>query len=234
MANYAISLGNFLLERTAFGLVFIAGLIIAQGFAIASIESSWWSWTLAILVADFTYYWMHRVEHEVRFLWAYHSVHHNSPEFNLSTSLRLAWIEGMFEWVFFVPMVLLGFSTAQALGAIAIVVIYQTWLHTEKIGKLGWLDRVFNTPSVHRVHHGSNKKYHDKNYGGILIIWDRLFGTYQTEEEPVVYGISTPIESANPVVINFKEYGLILRDIKRAQSWRQAWKYLFGRPGWQP
>ena len=233
-SNFIIAIGNHLLERTTYGLVFILGLFITQSFAFSSTPETWWSWVLALLAADLTYYWMHRFEHQVRILWAYHSVHHSSPEFNLSTGLRLAWIEGAIEWLFFVPMILLGFSAIQTLIALSIVVLYQTWIHTEKIGKLGWIDRVFNTPSVHRVHHGSNKQYHDKNYGGILILWDRLFGTYKSENEKVVYGITTPIGTWNPITINIHEFWQIAKDIRQAKSIRDVFGFVFRRPGWKP
>ncbi|MEP4805897.1 MAG: sterol desaturase family protein [Hyphomicrobiales bacterium] len=233
-ANFAIAVGNALLERTAYGLVFVVGLILALPLAMFDMPATWWSWVLALLMADFTYYWMHRWEHEVRILWAHHSVHHSSPEYNLTTALRLAWVEALVEWLFFVPMILLGFSVVQTIIAILIVVSYQTWIHTEKIGKLGWLDKVFNTPSVHRVHHGSNAQYIDKNYGGILILWDRMFGTYEPEKERVVYGITKPIGSANPLVINFHEYGQIFKDVRSAGSFKNAMGYLLRRPGWKP
>ena len=131
-------------------------------------------------------------------------------------------------------MILLGFSVSQTVVAILVVVTYQTWIHTERVGKLGWLDKVFNTPSVHRVHHASNKHYHDKNFGGILMLWDQLFGTYQAEEDRIVYGITTPVGSANPITINFHEYMAIARDALRAGSWREAFGYIFRGPGWQP
>ena len=137
LSNFAIALGNHLLERTIYGLVFILGLFWAEGFAPFPIPLTWWSWALALLAADFTYYWMHRFEHEIRVLWAYHSVHHSSPEYNLTTALRLAWVEGLIEWVFFLPMILIGFDAVQVIAALSIVVSYQTWIHTEKIGKLG-------------------------------------------------------------------------------------------------
>lgn len=233
-SNFAIALGNVVLERVVFGVVFLAGLIVAEYFAFWEIPLTWWSWVLAVVLADFTYYWMHRFEHEVRILWAHHSVHHSSPEFNLTTALRLAWVEGLVEWIFFVPMILLGFDLVQTVIGISIVVAYQTWIHTEKVGKLGWLDRVFNTPSVHRVHHGSNRVYLDKNYGGILIIWDRLFGTFQAEGEPVIYGLTEPVGSANPVTVNFHEYRRIWRDLRKAQSMREFIGFVFGGPGWRP
>ena len=234
LANFTIGIVNILLERTAYGLVFILGLFWAESLTTLAIPLTWWSWALAILAADFTYYWMHRWEHEVRILWAIHAVHHSSPEYNLTTSLRLAWIEGLVEWLFFVPMVLIGFDAVQAIAALSIVVVYQTWIHTERIGKLGWLDRVFNTPSVHRVHHGSNRKYLDRNYGGILILWDRLFGTYQSEQEQVVYGLTRQLGTSNPLKINLHEFAQIGRDVWQAGNFRHALGYVFGRPGWQP
>jgi len=233
-ANFAIAFGNMLLERSVYGLVFIVGLFAVEAVSVFSLPITWWSWMLCLLAADFMYYWMHRWEHEVRIFWAHHSVHHSSPEYNLTTSMRLSWIDSLVEWIFFAPMIVIGFDPVQALICISVVVIYQTWIHTEKIGKLGWLDGFLNTPSVHRVHHGSNGDYLDKNYGGILIVWDRLFNTYQKEEEPVVYGVTEPIETVNPIKINFHEYGEILKDLMRAKRFSAVLGYVFGRPGWRP
>ncbi len=232
--NYLIAVGNVILDRTIFGVVFVVALFSVEELVSFHLPVNWWSWILALVLADFSYYWMHRWEHQVRFLWAYHSVHHSSPEFNLTTALRLAWVEGLIEWIFFIPMILIGFDAGQTLLALAVVVSYQTWIHTEKIGSLGWLDKVFNTPSVHRVHHGSNRQYLDKNYGGILIIWDRLFGTYQPEEEKVIYGVTNPVDSFNPITINFHEYRQIFRDVIRSRKIKNAFGYIFNRPGWRP
>ena len=234
LANFVIGVVNVLLERTIYGLVFVVGLYLMQPFALFSIPSTWWTWILAVLAADFTYYWMHRWEHETRILWSFHSVHHSSPEFNFTTALRLAWLEGLIEWIFFLPMLLIGFSVVQTIIALSIVVAYQSWIHTEKVGRLGWLDGIFNTPSVHRVHHGSNDAYLDKNYGGLLILWDRLFGTYQKEEQTVVFGIKSPLGTSNPFVINFREPFSIIADVWHAKSAREAIGYIFGKPGWKP
>lgn len=182
-ANYLIGVGNALLEGSLSGVVFIVGLAIAETFAPFTIAHSWWSWALAIFVADFSYYWMHRIEHQTRILWANHSVHHSSPEFNLTTSLRICWLDGFIEWLFFVPMILLGFDLIQTIVGFSVVIAYQTWIHTEKIGKLGFLDKIFNTPSVHRVHHGSNPQYIDRNYGGILILWDRMLAPIRRKKK---------------------------------------------------
>lgn len=233
-ANGAIAIVTALLERTFYGLIFIVGLLLVTPLALFDMPQGWWSLPLAVLAADFTYYWMHRCEHEIRLFWANHSVHHSSPEFNFTTALRISWVDALIEWVFFIPMILLGFGLVHTVVGLVVVVAYQSWIHTEKVGKLGALDRLFNTPSVHRVHHGSNAQYIDKNYGGILIIWDRMFGTYAPEVEPVKYGITTPIGSHNPLIINFKEYGALWRDICRAKSWSRAFGHLFRRPGWQP
>jgi sterol desaturase/sphingolipid hydroxylase (fatty acid hydroxylase superfamily) len=137
-----------------------------------------WTWLLALLAADFTYYWMHRLEHEHRILWASHSVHHSSNDYNLTVGFRLSLVEGFFEWAFLIPMILIGFSPFQAIVGLVLVAQYQHWVHTERVTKMGWLDEVFNTPSVHCVHQGSNRQYIDKNYGGILMIWDKLLSTY--------------------------------------------------------
>ncbi|WP_282605382.1 sterol desaturase family protein [Pelagibius sp. Alg239-R121] len=234
VANITIAAVNSLLERTAYGAVFIIALFLAESFVPYQLPVNLWTWFAALVLADFTYYWMHRFEHEIRVLWAYHSVHHSSPEYNLTTAFRLAWIEGLVEWVFFIPMILLGFNLVQTVMAIFIVVAYQTWIHTQKIGRLGWLDKVFNTPSVHRVHHGSNEAYLDKNYGGVLIVWDRMFGTYQAETEDTVFGITKPLKSSNPITINFHEFQAVARDCWNAKSPGNAWRYLVKRPGWEP
>lgn len=232
-ANILISIVNSVLERLAFGAIFVVGIFAAEYLAVATIPLSWWSWPLAVLLADLTYYWMHRCEHRVRLLWTYHSVHHSSPEFNFSTALRLAWIEALFTWIFFVPMVVLGFDPAQVIAAFAIVIAYQSWIHTEKLGKLGFLDGVLNTPSNHRVHHGRNPIYLDKNYGGILIVWDRLFGTYEPETEQVLYGITEPVRSSNPFIINFRETTLLLKDVLRPGPLKSRLATIFMPPGWR-
>lgn len=233
-ANAAIAIVSALLESTAYGLVFIIGLLLVTPFALFEIPLGWWSIPLAVLAADFTYYWMHRCEHEIRLFWANHNVHHSSPEFNFTTALRISWLDGLIEWLFFIPMILIGFDLVHTVIGLVIVVAYQSWIHTEKVGKLGWLDKVFNTPSVHRVHHGTNTQYIDKNYGGMLIVWDRLFGTYEAETEMVTFGIINPIGSHNPLIINFKEYAALFRDVRQAKDWKVAFGYVIGAPGWTP
>ncbi len=234
IANFSIFLINQVLEKTFVGSIGIIALTPFHWLTPFTILESWWTWVLAILVADFTYYWMHRIEHEHRILWGNHSVHHSSEDYNLTISFRLSIIEPMIEWIFLIPMILIGFSPFQAIISLVFVAQFQTWIHTERIGKLGWLDWIFNTPSVHRVHHGSNRKYLDKNYGGITMIWDHLFGTYQKEEEKVIYGLTKPINTNNPLTINFIEYKHIWEDVKRCRTFKDKIRIVFGNLIWKP
>lgn len=233
-ANVLIGMGNIVLEALGYGLIFIVTLYFFETLVPWKIDVNAYTWILALIVADLSYYWMHRIEHKVRVFWTLHSVHHSSTEFNITTSLRLAWLEGLIEWIFFVPMILLGFDLVQVIVSILVVVAYQTWIHTEKIGKLGILDLVLNTPSVHRVHHGSNTQYLDKNFGGILMVWDHLFGTYQKEEEQVNYGLVDNIQTSDPVQINFIEWQRLFKDIAHAKSLQERWLWCIKPPGWRP
>lgn len=233
-ANIIIFIINQLLEKTAFGAIGVVCLMPFHWLTPLSIPMTPWTWVAAILVADFSYYWMHRIEHEHRILWANHSVHHSSEDFNLTIAFRLSIVESAIEWIFIIPMILIGFSPFQAIASLILVAQFQTWIHTEHIGKLGWLDEVFNTPSVHRVHHASNNKYLDKNYGGILVIWDKLFGTFQREEEKVVYGLTKNINTNNPISINFIEYQNIWKDVKRCRNWKDKFRIIFGDLAWRP
>lgn len=179
-------------------------------------------WFLAtIFVMDFVYYWLHRSEHRVRVLWCAHAVHHSSEEFDLTTALRLQWIWDSYQWLFLAPMMLLGFHPLYVVSAKAIVLLYQFWIHTQKIGKLGWFDRVFNSPSNHRVHHGSNRQYIDKNYGGILMLWDHLFGSYAKEDAAVIYGLTKPIKTRNPITINTIEWTRMFADMAKMPTLKE-------------
>ncbi len=233
-ANIIIFFMGQLLEKILFGSIGIICLLPFHYLTPLEIPMNGWTWALALLAADFTYYWMHRIEHEHRILWANHSVHHSSEDYNLTISMRLSIVESAIEWIFLIPMILVGFNPFQAIIALLFVAQYQTWIHTERIVKLGWLDEVFNTPSVHRVHHGSNTKYLDKNYGGILILWDKLFGTFQREEEKVIYGLTKNINSNNPITINFIEYKNIWKDVKKCRTWKDRFKIIFGNLIWKP
>lgn len=195
---------------------------------------AWWAWVLLFFADDLAYYAYHRVSHEVRVFWASHVVHHSSQHYNLSTALRQTWTP-MTALPFWVPLALAGFEPWMILTQQAVSLIYQFWIHTERIGRLPRpVEYVFNTPSHHRVHHGSNDIYLDRNYGGILIIWDRMFGSFQGEGEPVRYGLTKNIETFNPTRVAFHEWIDIARDVRRARGWRERAGYLFGGPGWAP
>ena len=185
----------------------------------------------ALLAWDFIYYWNHRIEHESRWLWAIHVVHHSSEHYNLSTALRqpVAEVFGMF--VPYGLMAFLGFRPSVIETARALNLIYQFWIHTEAIDRMGVLEEVLNTPSHHRAHHGSNQQYLDRNHGGILIIWDRMFGTFEREREKVVYGLTKNINTFNPLRIASHEYQAIASDVARASTWRQRFGSVLLGPG---
>ncbi len=193
---------------------------------------------LALFVGvEFFYYWHHRAGHESRWFWASHAVHHSPQHFNLSAAYRLGWTGAVSgAALFYAPLVLLGFHPAAVFAMLAINLTYQFWLHTTLMPKLGWFDKVFNSPSNHRVHHGVNPLYLDTNYGGVLIVFDRLFGTYAAEraDDPVQYGLVKQLNSHNPFVIALHEWFAIFRDLRKARSWSDGLAYLFARPGWRP
>jgi sterol desaturase/sphingolipid hydroxylase (fatty acid hydroxylase superfamily) len=188
----------------------------------------------AMVMWDLLYYWEHRFMHEVRLFWAHHVTHHSSQRYNLSTALRQPWSPFLVVWVF-APMPLLGYSTATTRRAGQLNLLYQYWIHTEVVDRLPALaEKVLNTPSHHRVHHGANKQYIDKNYGGILIVWDKLFGTFEPELRRVKYGLTKNIRTFHPIKVGYHEFVDIARDVRRSRSLRQALGHVFGPPGWQP
>jgi sterol desaturase/sphingolipid hydroxylase (fatty acid hydroxylase superfamily) len=194
----------------------------------------WWVWVLLFFLDDLAYYWFHRVSHESRVFWASHVVHHSSQHYNLSTALRQTWVP-MTYLPFWLPLPLLGFEPWMVLLAQSWSLIYQFGLHTERIGKLPRpLEAILNTPSHHRVHHGANEQYLDRNYGGILVIWDRLFGTFEPEGERVRYGLTKNLSTFNPVRVAFHEYAALGRDVRAARSWRARWNVLLRGPGYRP
>lgn len=195
-----------------------------------------WVWIGALLLYDFCYYWLHRAGHEVGILWAAHVVHHQSERYNLSTALRQTGSGALFGWVFYLPLAVLGVPV-EVFAVVAVIdLIYQYWIHTELVPKLGWFDRVFASPSNHRVHHAVNDRYLDRNYGGILILWDRLFGTFAEErdDEPPVYGTRAPLRSWNPLWANLEVYWALTKDAWRARRWRDKLRIWFAPPGWRP
>ncbi len=194
-------------------------------------------WIAAIglmLGVDFCFYWFHRIAHEYATPWATHVVHHQSEEYNLAVALRQSALEGCFAWVFYLPLALIGFPPAWYLAMSALNLIYQFWIHTEAIGRLGPLEWIFNTPSHHRVHHARNPKYLDKNYAGMFIIWDRMFGTFQPEEEEPVYGITKSLQSWNPLWANLHAWADLAHTARMAPRWRDKVKIWFMPLGWTP
>lgn len=194
----------------------------------------WWTLPLMQLAQDFFYYWSHRGHHVIRVLWACHVVHHSSEKFNLTTALRQPWTTWT-VWPFYVPMIALGVHPAVIAFTSGANLVYQFWVHTERIGTLPRpFEFVLNTPSHHRVHHASQGGYLDRNYGGILIIWDRMFGSFAAEVERPVYGLTKNIKTFNPLRVATHEYAAIARDIRAADSWRERAGRVFRGPGWQP
>jgi len=192
----------------------------------------WWSWLVLLVGEDFCYYWFHRSHHEVRLLWAAHVNHHSSQHYNLSTALRQALLTPLTGPIFWAPLALCGYPPWMILTAQAWSLLYQFWLHTESIRTLGPLEYVLNTASHHRVHHGKNVRYLDRNHGGIFIVWDRLFGTFEPEGERVVYGLTKDIHTFNLVKIGFHEIVAIAGDVRRAPTLRAKLGYIFAPPGW--
>jgi sterol desaturase/sphingolipid hydroxylase (fatty acid hydroxylase superfamily)/uncharacterized membrane protein YhhN len=195
---------------------------------------TWYGWLLALVFYDFCYYWLHRMGHESAILWAAHVVHHQSQHYNLSTALRQTSSGALLGWVFYLPMAVAGVPPL-VFGVVALVdLLYQFWVHTEQVGKLGWFDRWFCSPSNHRVHHAVNDKYLDRNYGGILIVWDRMFGSFREEDERCVYGTRGELRSWDPLWANAEVYWALAKDSWHARSWADKLRVWFKPPGWRP
>ncbi len=206
-----------------------------ENFSFLTLDNkTWWYWLTLFLLVDFAYYWGHRFSHQINLFWGGHVVHHQSEEYNLSVALRQSSFQTIWTFGFNLPIALLGFSTLDFALVAAFNLLYQFWIHTETIGKLGWFEYVFNTPSHHRVHHGRNPKYIDKNHAGSLIIWDKMFGTFQKEEERPTYGITKPVNNWNALYANVSHYVEMSKDLKRIPNWNDKFKYLFKKPGWLP
>ena len=191
-------------------------------------------WIVAVLLFDFCDYWLHRAGHESAVFWAAHSVHHQSRQFNFSTALRQESMVAFLGWPFYLPMAVIGVPPEQFGIAGLIVLVYQFWIHTEHIGKLGWFDRVFSSPSNHRVHHAVNDGYVDRNYGGMLVVWDRMFGTFVEESERCVYGTREALASFDPLRAILGPYAPLLRDSRHTRHWRDKLAVWFKPPGWRP
>jgi sterol desaturase/sphingolipid hydroxylase (fatty acid hydroxylase superfamily) len=215
-------------------IVEIAGLSAVAALSPLDLGHGWVAWVVAMVGIDFMYYWDHRAGHEVRLLWAAHVVHHSSQRYNLSTALRQTWT-GEYTFLFFIPVVAVGVPVEIALAAWSLNLLYQFWIHTEAIGKLWrWFEFVFNTPSHHRVHHGAQSQYLDRNYGGVLIVWDRLFKSFEPEGERVRYGLTKNITTYNPLTVATHELFAIARDVRSSRSWGARLGFVFRGPGWSP
>jgi sterol desaturase/sphingolipid hydroxylase (fatty acid hydroxylase superfamily) len=225
-------------------LPLIAWGFVLENFAIIDMPLSWFDasprgaalWIIAALAWDFCYYWFHRFSHEISVLWAAHAVHHQTEDYNLSTALRQTSTGFIFGWIFYVPLFVIGFPLEVLVTVNAVNLIYQFWVHTQVIRRMGVLDRILVTPSNHRVHHAQNERYIDKNYGGMLILWDRLFGTFEDErdDEPVIFGVRKPLANWNPFWANLQVYDYLLFDARHARRWRDKLGLWFRRTGWRP
>lgn len=234
--SLTMGMGNLLVGMLGKALVF--GLFVwAYQFRLFDIPYVWWAFVLCFFAEDLAYYVHHRLAHERRWFWASHVVHHSSQHYNLSTALRQTWT-GLFDGsiLIWLPLVLIGFPPAMVFFFKGVSLVYQFFVHTEAVRRLGPLEWIFNTPSHHRVHHATNPRYLDANYAGVLIIWDRLFGTFvaEREDDPPRYGIVYNLASFNPLRVAFHEWNGIVRDVRNARSFSEALGFVFGPPGWSP
>jgi sterol desaturase/sphingolipid hydroxylase (fatty acid hydroxylase superfamily) len=234
LANLSQGIGSQLIGIFLKTITFFGYLFIYEHWRFYSFPNTIWTWLILFTGVDFFYYWFHRLSHQINALWAAHIVHHQSEEYNLTVALRQSWFQSGFSWVFYLPLAFVGFEPVMFLTVSAFNTLYQFWIHTRAIGDMGPLEWFLNTPSHHRVHHGSNPKYIDKNHAGTLIIWDRLFGTFQKEEEEVVYGITTPLASWNPVWANIHYWIELFGTFKRAKGIKEKVFVFTKSPGWFP
>lgn len=241
LADALSSLGAGVLSQATGLLTKVVGLL-TYAFAWEHLalfelaENSLGVWLLTFVLYDFCYYWNHRLGHERNVLWAAHAVHHQSEDYNLSTALRQTSTGFLFSWLFYLPLAVLGVPPLVFVSVAALNLLYQFWVHTRHIPKLGWFEWLFITPSNHRVHHAQNPIYMDRNYGGVFIVWDRLFDTFQEEldEHPAVFGVTVPLASWNPLWANLQVYAGLWHDARRAQSWWDRLRIWFMPTGWRP
>jgi sterol desaturase/sphingolipid hydroxylase (fatty acid hydroxylase superfamily) len=232
--SLAMGIGNVVIATGTKAVAYVV-FTWAHAYALFDVPTTaWWAWAILIPAEDFCYYWFHRAGHEVRLFWAAHENHHSSRCYNFSTALRQSWTTPFTGPIFWLPLAFIGFDPVMILTAQGISLLYQFLLHTEVVDRLGPLEWVMNTPSHHRVHHGRNIRYLDRNYAGIFIVWDRMFGSFEPEGEPVDYGLTTNIETFNPVRVAFHEWSNMLGQARAATSAREVAGRLFGPPGWSP
>jgi len=235
MASIGMGLGSLVIDILMKGLALGTYTIIYNHFHLFELDWHWYAWVLILFADDFTFYWHHRLSHEIRILWASHVNHHSSQTLNLATALRQSWGEQFYKYFWWCWLPLIGFEPLMMMMMMSISLIYQYWVHTELIKRMPkWFEFFFNTPSHHRVHHASNARYLDQNHAGILIIWDRIFGTFAEEkdEEKPIYGITKNIHTYNLFKIASHEFFSIWEDVKRAEKFSDKLKYIFYPPGW--
>lgn len=221
-----LSIGSYML---VFKLASVQTLLGAP-----TIPYAWWSWALCFVLVDLAYYWFHRLSHETALGWSFHVVHHQSEEYNLTVALRQSAFGTLFGFVFYLPIAFIGFPVEMYVSCYAVNLLYQFWIHTRAIHKFpAWFEYVLNTPSHHRVHHGKNPKYCDRNHAGVFMFWDRMFGTFVPEEEEPVYGITVPLNSWSPVWANVGPTVGLFKEMWAARGW-DKWRVLFNKPGWRP
>lgn len=235
-ASLAMGFGSTLAGAIVLGSVLAIDSLFGQ-FRLFHVPETWWAVAIAFVLYDLAYYWFHRMAHRVRWFWAAHVVHHSSQHYNLSTALRQTWTGFIaLAWLFYLPLFLIGFSPKMIAFVGGVNLVYQFWIHTETVRRLPFgLEYVLNTPSHHRVHHGTNPRYLDRNYAGVFIVWDHLFGTFEPEldSEPVRYGIVKNLATFNPLTVAFHEWAGIARDVAAASSWAERWHVVAGPPGWK-
>lgn len=230
-ANITMGLGSVIIGLLTKTFAFFVFLWIYQ-FRLFEIPNTWWMWGLLLLADDVTFYWYHRSAHEIRFFWAAHVQHHSSEHMNFSVALRQSWGEPFIKFLFYMWLPFIGFNPVYILIMQSISLVYQFFPHTKLVGKLGPIEWIFNSPSHHRVHHATQVQYLDKNHAGILIIWDRMFGTFQKEIEVPIYGITENINTFSPLKIASHEYVSLWQDIRRAKKFSDKINYLIKPPGW--
>lgn len=234
IANLSQGIGSQLVGLFMKSVLFVGYMYIFEHWRLFEIPNTIWTWIILFIGVDFFYYWFHRMSHQVNALWAAHIVHHQSEEYNLTVALRQSWFQGWFSWVFYLPLALIGFDPIMFLTLSSFNTLYQFWIHTRTIKNMGFLEYILNTPSHHRVHHGSNPKYIDKNHAGTLIIWDMMFGTFQKEEEEVYYGITKPLASWNPVWANLHYWKDLVETAKKTDTIGDKIRVFIKPPGWFP
>ena len=233
VANFVLAFAD-LLMAAAMKAVFLLLFAFLHRFAPLDLGLAWYGWVLLVVVNDFLYYVFHRCGHRSRFMWAFHITHHSSQKYNFSVAIRLNLFILPLHFVFMLPLALMGFRPEAILLINSVTTLYQLWVHTELVGRLGILDKIINTPSNHRVHHGTNPQYLDRNYGAMFIFWDHLFGTYEPEVERSIYGLTKNVDSHNPITLTLHEARAMFRDAAKPGPLRQRLMYLFGPPGWRP